>query len=105
VFLVLGTLLYNEIVTVSVCGLNNNTKAAIAARKEQSGEDASAAQDAAYMASSPAATYDTSRNKRLLARVAADEQEEYAKDDAKSSFVLNLTDQAVNKSDISASDC
>jgi hypothetical protein len=41
------------------------------------------------MHSSPAATYDTGRNKRLLARVAAEEEEEYTKDDANSNFVLN----------------
>lgn len=82
------------------------TKAALA--KESEGEDASNAKNIAYMASSPAATYDTSRNKRLLARVAAEEEEEYAKDDADSKFVLNTSEQEknlLNKSDISASDC
>ena len=103
----LGTLIYNEILVVKYFGLNLYTKAALA--KEKEGEDAENAKNAAYMASSPAATYDTSRNKRLLARVAAEEEEEYAKDDANSGFVLNTsesdTKNLLNKSELSASDC
>lgn len=86
------------------CGLNANTKVAIAARKEQLG--GAEATNADYMASSPAATYDTSRNKRLLARVAAEEEEELCRDDNKESFVLN-TSEIDKRSDnnVTASDC
>jgi hypothetical protein len=58
VFLVFGTLLYNEIVVVPYFGLDTNTKIAIARRAEDEDKDGvEKAKDQAYFASSPAAPY------------------------------------------------
>ena len=63
VFLVFGTLLYNEIIILPFCGFDKNTKIAKEARA------ASEKRDAAYYATSPGAPYSSSRNKRLLNKV------------------------------------
>jgi len=57
IFLVFGTLLFNEIIEVPLCGLNANTKRAIAERNLETA-DGSALKDPYYMASSPHANYD-----------------------------------------------
>ena len=59
--LVFGTLLYNEIVVIPWFGFGDNTKAAMAKRE---GKNMTEAND--YMASSPAAAYDSKRNVRNL---------------------------------------
>ena len=61
VMLVFGTLLYNEIVVIPWFGFGENTKVAIAKRE---GKNMTEAND--YMASSPAAAYDSKRNVRGL---------------------------------------
>lgn len=63
-FLILGTLLYNEIFELPIWGFNENTKRAIKARKELYGDDDDDAVD--YVATSPHAAYDSNRNKRSL---------------------------------------
>lgn len=60
VFLVFGTLVYNEIIVLPFLGLDQNTKEKLAAR---AGTDK---RDASYMNTSPGAAYDANRNKRLL---------------------------------------
>lgn len=60
-FLVFGTLLYNEIFILPFWGLDANTKDKLEARA------ATEKRDADFMsATSPGAPYDSSRNKRLL---------------------------------------
>ena len=54
VFLVAGTLIYNEIVELPFCGFNENTKRAISARSD-AGVDSN---DLTYVATSPHAAYD-----------------------------------------------
>lgn len=58
--------MFNEIIEVPLCGLNANTKRAIAERNEEAA-DGSALKDPYYMASSPHANYDQGRNKRAIA--------------------------------------
>jgi len=60
--LVLGTLLYNEIIIFPYFGFDQWTKVAIAAREGT----ASRGPDADYMATSPGASYSSSRNLKLL---------------------------------------
>ena len=67
VFLVFGTLLYNEIIILPFAGFDKNTRIA----KEQ--RAAAEKRDAAYMQASPGAAYSASRNKNLLNKV-RDEQ-------------------------------
>jgi hypothetical protein len=62
-FLIIGTLLYNEIFELPIWGFNENTKRAIKARNELYGEDGDAVD---YVATSPHAAYDSNRNKRSL---------------------------------------
>jgi len=72
ILLVIGTLIYNEIVIVPYLGFDKNTKLAIAKRqKHQSGllEDSSRESGGAegdYMAVSPHAAYDAARNIRKV---------------------------------------
>lgn len=56
--LVAGTLIYNEIVELPCLGCNQNTRRAIAERNEDADDETP------YMATSPHAAYDTSRNRR-----------------------------------------
>ena len=66
--LVIGTLIYNEIVVVP-CGLMSfNTKREIAARDMGllDGSEYQTKNDINYMASSPAAAYDYNRNSRAI---------------------------------------
>jgi hypothetical protein len=63
--LVLGTLVFNEIVILPFLGFDKNTKAAIAMReKEAHGflDNSGNKGETAYMAASPYATYDATRN-------------------------------------------
>jgi len=60
VFLVFGTLTYNEIIVLPFWGLDQNTKEKLEQR------EGGAKRDAAYMNTSPGAAYDSNRNKRLL---------------------------------------
>ena len=60
--LVIGTLMYNEILVVPYCEFNIYTQKAIAARqKVNNGEEK---HKAAYISFSPGAAYDFTRNKR-----------------------------------------
>ena len=59
-FLVFGTLLYNEIFVLPFWGLDANTKEKLEARA------ANEKRDADYTSASPGAPYDSNRNKRLL---------------------------------------
>ena len=70
VFLVIGTFIYNEIVIVPIDFMSRNTKGELAKRE---GNDA--ADEAAYMSSSPAAAYDNSRNKRNIAAAQGNDRE------------------------------
>lgn len=63
ILLVIGTLLYNEIVVFPYFGFDQYTKVALAKRKEAEGRT-SARQE--YMATSPAAVYDATRKERAL---------------------------------------
>ena len=67
VFLVFGTLLYNEILVLPMWGFDKNTKVAKAARegKAARGPDN-------YMATSPGAAYGAGRNKRLIQKATDD---------------------------------
>jgi len=58
IMLVVGTLMYNEIIIFPIFGFDRYTKEALKAREEGEGEG--------YMATSPQAGYDTKRNQRLL---------------------------------------
>ena len=60
IMLVVGTLMYNEILIIPYFGLDENTKEKLEARAAKEKRDAN------YMATSPGAPYDASRNKRLL---------------------------------------
>eukprot|EP00806_Schmidingerella_arcuata_P006219 Macronucleus_666.p1 GENE.Macronucleus_666~~Macronucleus_666.p1 ORF type:complete len:332 (+),score=103.51 Macronucleus_666:1-996(+) len=60
IFLVFGTLVYNEIIILPFCGLDNNTKEKLEQRS------AAEKRDANYMNTSPGAPYSASRNQRLL---------------------------------------
>ncbi len=63
IFLVLGTLIYNEILIVPFLGFDQNTAVAIAARKNRGNSKIGQEEaDAAYMATSPQAAYDSKRN-------------------------------------------
>jgi len=67
IFLVLGTLIYNEILIVPFLGFDQNTAVAIAARKNRGNSKIGQEEvDAAYMATSPQAAYDSKRNQRQL---------------------------------------
>jgi hypothetical protein len=67
-FMVCGTLVYNEIVVIPYLGFDQNTKAAIEKRKRQELLDGTteAAADPQYMAVSPHAAYDATRNQRNI---------------------------------------
>jgi len=80
VLLVLGTLIYNEIIELPCGGFNENTKRAIKARKDGDGDE----DNLDYMATSPHAAYDQNRNKRALAT----KQGEALADDGKD-FMIN----------------
>mmetsp|Transcript_11915 Transcript_11915/g.15192 ORF Transcript_11915/g.15192 Transcript_11915/m.15192 type:complete len:207 (+) Transcript_11915:772-1392(+) len=60
IFLVFGTLVYNEIIILPFCGLDNNTKEKLEQRS------AAEKRDANYMNTSPGAPYSATRNQRLL---------------------------------------
>lgn len=68
--MVLGTLVYNEILILPFAGLNQYTKAALAERaklQENKGLlDSDATTTADYMATSPQAPYDANRQKRAI---------------------------------------
>jgi hypothetical protein len=70
ILLVIGTLVYNEIVVVPFFGFDQNTKAARAQREKEEGMlDGSRNTEtngADYQAVSPHAAYDASRNKRKV---------------------------------------
>ena len=61
VLLVLGTLMYNEILVIPFLGFDQNTKEAIAKRNKENGEQAT---DEQYVSLSPHAAYDAKRNQR-----------------------------------------
>ena len=64
IFLVVGTLIYNEIVVVP-CGLMSfNTKRERALREDDGLLDSGIDKNANYIASSPTAKYDNNRNTR-----------------------------------------
>lgn len=63
VLLVAGTLIYNEIVELPFMDFNTNTKRAIKEREDPFNAD----DDIGYMATSPHAAYDQSRNRRSIA--------------------------------------
>jgi hypothetical protein len=87
-FLVIGTLLYNEIIEFPFLGFNENTQRAIAKRQRKDGEEAT---NQAYMSLSPGAAYDANRNKRSLAgksKATAPEWDELEQD-----FQLNTRNQ------------
>ena len=92
IFLVLGTLIYNEILIVPFLGFDQNTAVAIAARKNRGnsklGEEETNAQ---YMATSPQAAYDSTRNQRQLARQMEQAENEY-KQAPDADYNLNLSD-------------
>ena len=60
IFLVFGTLLYNEIIVLPIWGFDKYTKEALASRA------GAAKRDANYIGLSPGAGYDANRNKRAL---------------------------------------
>jgi len=65
ILLASGTLIFNEIVVVPYCGMDQNTAEAIAKRKKQ---DSEAATTENYVSLSPHAAYDAQRNQRGLAK-------------------------------------
>ena len=58
--LVFGTLVYNELLVLPFCGLDQNTKEKLEER------DAASKRNANYMGTSPGAVYSAGRNQRLL---------------------------------------
>ena len=64
VLLVIGTLMYNEILVIPYLGFDQNTKEAIAKRAKENGEEAT---DGQYTSLSPHAAYDSKRNQRGVA--------------------------------------
>ena len=69
--LVVGTLVYNEIVIIPYFGLDKNTKIARRARESKDKEALIAGKpvsDNDYMALSPNAAYDANRNARIIER-------------------------------------
>ena len=65
VLLVFGTLVYNEILILPISALNYNTKVKQAER-EQDGEALESVRDMNYIALSPGAAYDNTRNLRNI---------------------------------------
>lgn len=80
ILLVLGTLVYNEILVIPFFGLDQNTK-----------EKLQAKQTVAYQNLSPGAAYDSNRNSRLLAKVSDSEFDKVKSDDH--DFDMNHTDE------------
>lgn len=66
VALVVGTLIYNEIWVLPCDALNKNTKAKLEGRAVKGILDEDAVPTGGYMASSPAALYDSKRNQRNI---------------------------------------
>lgn len=66
VALVVGTLIYNEIWVLPCASLNRNTKAKLEGRAVKGLLDEDAVPSGGYMASSPAALYDSKRNQRNI---------------------------------------
>ena len=86
IFLVFGTLLYNEIFVLPFWGLDANTKEKLALR------DANAKRDADYASmTSPGAPYDANRNKRLLQKQ-QDKHYDQVHDDDGNDFDMNNSD-------------
>ena len=85
IFLVFGTLTYNEILVLPFWGLDKNTKENIEAREGKSKRDAN------YMNTSPGAAYDSNRNKRLLQR-ADDKHYNQVHDEDDTDFNMNHSD-------------
>lgn len=92
IFLVLGTLIYNEILIVPFFGFDQNTAVAIAARKNRGNSKVGQEEaDAAYVALSPAAAYDSKRNQRQLNKQMEKAEQDYmTAPDA--DYNLNLSD-------------
>lgn len=84
VFLVFGTLLYNEIFVIPFWGFDANTKEKIAARAGAEKRDAN------YSGASPAAPYDANRNKRLLQKK-ADEHYDKVGEEEDTDFNMNAS--------------
>ncbi len=85
--LVFGTLMYNEILIIPFFGLDANTKEKLEARAAKEKRDAN------YMATSPGAPYDASRNKRLL-QAQDDKHYNQVHDDDDNDFNMNATADA-----------
>jgi hypothetical protein len=91
VFLVFGTLLYNEIIVLPCMDFDKYTKEALAAR---AGKDK---RDANYMGLSPGAPYDANRNKRLLQKT--DDQHYDAALGDEDDVVMNASDKVTSSRD------
>lgn len=84
IFLVFGTLLYNEIVVLPFWGLDQNTKEKIEQR------NAGMKRDAAYMNLSPGAPYNANRNKNLLMKQEDEHYDDVGNDD-ENDFNMNAS--------------
>lgn len=90
ILLVLGTLMYNEIVIFPCLGFDQYTKEALSKRKQADTDDTGTK----YFATSPGAAYDTSRNQRLLevkSSMARRKMEQEIRQD-EGDFTMNKTD-------------
>ncbi len=86
IFLVFGTLTYNELIVLPFWGLDQNTKEKLEQR------NAGAKRDANYMNTSPGAGYDSNRNKRLLQQ-ADDKHYNQVDNDEDTDFNMNHSSQ------------
>jgi drug/metabolite transporter (DMT)-like permease len=96
VLLVIGTLVYNEIVVVPYFGFDKYTKVALAKKKDADGRTSARQQ---YMATSPAAVYDGTRKERAIAAKMAEHQET-ANENDDFDIKEQLNDARVNNSTI-----
>lgn len=90
IMLVFGTLLYNEIIVLPCGGFDLYTKEALAKNKKIDPEE-----EVGYMATSPQAAYDASRNKRALKvkeSMASRRQEEEIEEDDQQQYLMNTAD-------------
>lgn len=85
-FLVFGTLVYNEILVLPFWGLDHNTKEKLEQR------NASAKRDAAYMGLSPGAGYNANRNKNLLMRNKDQHYDQVEDEEEENDFNMNASD-------------
>lgn len=94
ILLVIGTLLFNEIVVFPYWGFDQNTKAAIKKREASEGRFSARVDGTDYVATSPNAAYDSTRKERALQKKLAEREEMMGRDDG-ADFGMTEQDSAL----------